>query len=411
MPTRSWIPVPADSPFPVSNLPYGIVTIPDGRGPRMAVAIGDHVVDVAALSAIGLFDGVADEPLETFGAPVLNPLLSCGRATWTATRDRLLQLLTDESYRAKVEPTLLLRSEATSLLPFEVADYVDFYSSEQHANNVSQIFRPESPQLPENWKHLPIGYHGRSGTVVVSGTPIRRPSGQRKPRGADQPTFGPSERLDIEAEVGFVVGVPSPLGSQVPAASFRDHVFGVVLVNDWSARDIQAWEYVPLGPFLGKSFATSVSPWVVPLDALEMARVPLPSQAPPVMAYLKDSDPWCLDLSLEVRLNGTVVSRPPFATQYWSPGQQLAHLTVNGAALRTGDLYASGTVSGPHQDQFGSLLELSWGASKPFLLETGQERTFLLDGDTVSISGWAPGSDGTRIGFGRVDGTIVASDD
>jgi fumarylacetoacetase len=348
--------------------------------------------------------------MPVFGAATLNPLLARGRPVWDATRRRLVDLLSDPTYQSQVEPALVPRNEVTHHLPFEVADYVDFYSSENHAANVGAIFRPDAPSLPANWKYLPIGYHGRSGTVVVSGTPICRPSGQRKPPSASEPLFGPSERLDIEAEVGFVVGSASTMGQPVGAGAFRDHVFGVVLVNDWSARDIQAWEYVPLGPFLAKSFATSISPWVVPLDALEHARVPLPVQNPPVFDYLRDDDSWCLDLSMEVRLNGSVVSRPPFATHYWSPGQQLAHLTVNGASLRTGDLYASGTVTGTERDQRGSFLELSWGGSEPFRLADGQERTFLLDGDTVSISGSAPGPDGRRIGFGSVDGTIVASE-
>jgi fumarylacetoacetase len=266
---------------------------------------------------------------------------------------------------------------------------VDFYSSEHHATNVGRLFRPGQPPLPPNWKHLPIGYHGRAGTVVVSGTGIRRPWGQR--RVGDT---GPTERLDIEAEVGFVVGVPSTLGEAVPASRFAEHVFGVVLVNDWSARDIQAWEYQPLGPFLGKSFATSISAWVTPLDALAEAWVPAPPQDPPVVDYLAEPERKGLDLRLEVEWNGQVVSRPPFRTMYWTPAQQLAHLTVNGASLRTGDLYASGTVSGPERAESGSLLELTWG-----------ER-FLADGDSVTIRATAPGPGGTVIALGEVTGTI-----
>jgi fumarylacetoacetase len=290
-------------------------------------------------------------------------------------------------------------------MPFDVGDYVDFYSSQHHAENVGAIFRPDSPALPAAWKHLPIGYHGRAGTVVVSGTDIVRPSGLR--RVGDAIGFGPSLRLDIEAEVGFVVGVPSALGSPVPAAAFADHVFGVVLVNDWSARDIQAFEYVPLGPFLGKSFATSISPWVVPLAALEVARVAPPPRDPEPAPYLRDDRPWGLALELEVSWNGTVVSRPPFAGMYWTPDQQLAHLTVNGASLRTGDLYASGTVSGPERDQRGSFLELSWNGSEPVTLDDGATRTFLEDGDVVSVQAWAPGAEGTRIGFGEVTGRVL----
>jgi fumarylacetoacetase len=291
-------------------------------------------------------------------------------------------------------------------LPFTVADYVDFYCSLDHASNVGRIFRPDAEPLLPNWRHLPIGYHGRAGTVVVSGTPVVRPCGQRRPPGAEAPTFGPSVRLDIEAEVGFVVGVGSPLGERVPIEAFADHVFGVVLLNDWSARDIQAWEYQPLGPFLGKSFATSISPWVVPLEALDAARVAGPAQDPEPLPYLRRPEPWALDLSIEVTLNGTVVSRPPFATMYWTPDQMLAHLTVNGASTRTGDLYASGTVSGPDPSQRGSLIELTWNGTEPLVLADGSERSFLDDGDTVTISATAPAADGTRLTLGEVTGTI-----
>jgi fumarylacetoacetase len=293
------------------------------------------------------------------------------------------------------------------LLPFEVADYVDFYSSQHHAENVGRIFRPDAEPLTPNWKHLPVGYHGRSGTVVVSGTDVVRPSGQRKSPTDQAPSFGPSTRLDIEAEVGFVVGVPSAPGSPVPVGGFRDHVFGVCLVNDWSARDLQSWEYVPLGPFLGKSFATSISAWVVPLDALETARVTPPVQQPEVLPYLRGDEPWGLDLELEISWNGQVVSRPGFAGMYWTPAQQLAHLTVNGASLRTGDLFASGTVSGPDRGQRGSFLELSWNGTEPVELGDGTTRGFLEDGDLVSISASAPGPDGARIGFGSVAGRIL----
>jgi fumarylacetoacetase len=378
--------------------------------------IGDHLLDLHALAQSGTTgsgaagSGAAGSDLTgLLTAGTLNPLLAAGRPAWTQLRATLTSWVTDPTFQSQVEPHLSPVGTAPLVLPFEVADYVDFYSSEQHARNVGAIFRPDSPGLPENWKHLPIAYHGRSGTVVVSGTEIVRPSGQRKPRTASSPSFGPSTRLDIEAEVGFVVGVPSALGSPVTPGAFVDHVFGIVLVNDWSARDIQAWEYVPLGPFLGKSFGTSISPWVVPLDALADARCTLPAQDPPVFDYLRDDDPWCLDLRLSVSLNGSVVSEPPFATQYWSPGQQLAHLTVNGASLRTGDLFASGTVTGSERRQRGSFLELSWGGQEPFTLPDGTERTFLEDGDTVSISGWAPGPGGRRIGLGEVLGTVRPS--
>jgi len=390
-----------DSLFGIDNLPYGIFSRPGDTRRRVGVAVGEHVLDLTALSAAQQIEEAA-----ALAGPTLNPFMARGPQAWQRVREWLVHTLTDASRRRAVEAHLVPRDAVRLHLPVEVADYVDFYSSEHHATNVGRIFRPGSEPLTPNWKHMPIGYHGRSGTVVVSGTPIRRPCGQRKAPDQAAPTFGPSQRLDIEAEVGFVVGVPSVLGEGIPVERFRDHVFGVCLVNDWSARDLQAWEYVPLGPFLGKSFATSVSPWVVPIDALEAARVEPPTRDVEPLDYLRESAPWGLDLSLEVRWNGTVVSRPPFSTMYWTPAQQLAHLTVNGAAVRTGDLYASGTVSGPEKHQRGSFLELSWAGQEPITLDDGSTKTFLDDGDVVTISATAPGPRGTRIGFGEVTGTI-----
>ena len=401
--TSSWVEGADGSDYSAAVLPMGVASLPGSDATHIVTRIGDQVLDLHGVASAGL---AADDLRSLLTSGTLNDVLAAGRPIWTQLRATLTTWLSDPAYRDRVTPHLHPMSTARMVMPFDVADYVDFYSSEQHARNVGAIFRPDSPGLPENWKHLPIGYHGRAGTVVVSGTDIVRPLGQRKPRDAAEPSFGPSARLDIEAEVGFVVGTPSTLSSPVPTAALTDHVFGVVLVNDWSARDIQAWEYVPLGPFLGKSFATSISAWVIPLDALAPARCPLPSQDPPVFDYLRDDDPWCLDIRLAVTLNGTVVSEPPFATQYWSPGQQLAHMTINGASLRTGDLFASGTVTGPERRQRGSLLELSWGGREPFTLADGIERTFLEDGDTVTISAWAPGPNGRRIGVGEVTGTI-----
>lgn len=391
----TWLDVPEDSAFGIANLPYGVFSHAD-RPPRVGVRIGEWVLDLA--TALG-------DPV--FSAPSLNAFMAQGRQRWTAVRARITELLTDEEARDHVQSALVAVSGVRLHLPIEVGDYVDFYACEQHAANIGRMFRPDSDPLTPNWKHLPIGYHGRSGTVVVSGTPVIRPCGQRKAPGEPAPTFGPTRRLDIEAEVGFVVGTGSPPGTPVGVADFADHVFGVCLVNDWSARDIQAWEYVPLGPFLGKSFATSVSPWIVPWAALDQARIAPPPQDPAPLPYLTGPDNRGLDLALEVRLGGHVVSRPPFSSMYWTPAQMLAHLTVNGACLRTGDLYASGTVSGPRKHQRGSLIELSCNGSEPIVLPDGSTRCFLEDGDEISISATAPGPRGTRIGFGEVTGRIL----
>jgi fumarylacetoacetase len=361
------------------------------------VRIGDSVLDLAPLLGE-----------QVFAEPSLNAFMAQGRARWRDVRARITELLTDERHRASVETTLHPLSGVRLYRPFEVGDYVDFYASENHAANVGRLFRPGGEALTPNWKHLPVGYHGRSGTVVVSGTPVPRPNGQRT--GDSAPTFGPSRRLDFEAEVGFVVGVGSPPGSPIGVDAFADHVFGAFLVNDWSARDIQAWESRPLGPFLAKSFATSISPWVVPLEALAHAQVRPPPQDPEPLPYLTGNSNTGFDLALEVRLNGHVVSRPPFATMYWTPAQMLAHMTVNGASTRTGDLYASGTVSGPDREQRGCLLELSWGGAEPLKLPDGSVRSFLEDGDEVAISATAPAADGGRIGFGEVSGQILPAE-
>jgi fumarylacetoacetase len=393
----SWLELPPDTGFGVANLPYGIFS--RAGGPRKTgIAIGDAVLDLTA---------VTGDDVHATGS--LNAFMAQGAGAWQYLRLKVTDLLTDPRYRTAVEPHLISRDDVVLHLPFEVADYVDFYSSQHHAENVGAIFRPGSPPLTPNWKHLPIGYHGRSGTVEVSGAPVVRPCGQRKGPDDELPTFGPSVRLDIEAELGFVVGVPSARGERVSIDTFADHVFGVVLLNDWSARDLQAWEYVPLGPFLGKSFLTSISPWVVPLAALEHARVRPPARDPRPLPYLRDDDaaPWGLDITLDVALNGETVSRPPAAGLYWTAAQQLAHLTVNGASLRTGDLYGSGTVSGASREERGSLLELSWGGAEPLSLADGTTRTFLQDGDVVTLTASAPGPDGTRIGFGEVTGEVV----
>jgi fumarylacetoacetase len=384
--------IPDESPFPLTNLPYGVFSRP-GEQSRVGAALGDFVIDLAP---------TLDEALFWHGS--LNPLLAAGPARWATLRSRLTDLLTRPA-RRRAQAYLVPLREVRLHRPVDVGDYVDFYSSIDHARNLGRILRPGTEPLTPNWRYLPIGYHGRAGTIVVSGTPITRPSGQHLADNG-RPVFGPSTRLDIEAEVGFVVGPGSAPGRPVAASQFADHVFGALLVNDWSARDIQAWEYVPLGPFLGKSFATSISPWVVALDALAAARIPPPTQDPPPLPYLVDDDPWALDLTLEVSLNGEVVSRPPFSAMYWTPGQQLAHLTSNGATVRPGDLFASGTVSGPEPDQWGSLIELTSNGTQPLHLGDGQIRGFLEDDDAVTITATAPGFDGHPIGFGEVAGTV-----
>jgi len=396
----TWVDVPAGSQFPMQNLPYGVFTR-DGSEPRIGTRIGDRVLDLTAAERTGLLDAGG-----TLQAAVLNDFMALGRPQWTALRQRLTALLTDGHHRADVEPLLTPADAVSMRLPVAVADYADFYSSRNHAENIGRILRPEADPVRPNWTWLPVGYHGRAGTVVVSGTPIVRPCGQRRAGPDAAPTYGPCLRLDIEAEVGFLLGVPSRLGERVSTAEFADRVFGVVLVNDWSARDIQSWESQPLGPFLAKSFATSISPWVVPLDALAAARVDGPAQDPEVLPYLRRHQPWGLDLAMEVAINGSVVSRPRFAGMYWTPDQQLAHLTVNGASTRTGDLYASGTVSGPEKEQRGCLIELTWDGSEPVTLADGSTRTFLEDGDTVTITATAPGPDGVPIGFGEVTGKV-----
>jgi fumarylacetoacetase len=400
--TQSWTGVAPDSPFGLHNLPYGVFTVGDNSRRRVGVAVGDSILDLTTAADLLLPDIAV-----LFSTGSLNGFMAAGRPVWTRVRTLLQEWLTDDSYAGHLRPLLVPAADAQLHLPFEVADYVDFYASEQHATNIGRMFRPDSAPLTPNWKHLPIGYHGRAGTVVVSGTPVVRPCGQRKTADGDV-VFGPSTRLDIEAELGFVVGVPSELGKPVGLEDFAEHVFGVCLVNDWSARDIQAWEYVPLGPFLGKSFATSVSPWVVPLDALASARVAPPARDPLPLPYLDDSvaEPWGLDITMEVRLNGSHISTPPVRELYWTGAQQLAHMTVNGASLRTGDLFASGTVSGPEVAQRGSLIELTWGGKEPLAIEDGSTRAFLADGDEVVISATAPGADGGVVGLGEVVGRI-----
>jgi fumarylacetoacetase len=339
--------------------------------PRVGFRTGQGIVDLAAAGLGAVFE-----------AGSLNAFMALGRAAWEDTVARVDELVT-----AGAE--LVPPEVATTYLPFEVADYVDFYSSLEHATNLGRLFRPDAEPLLPNWRHLPVGYHGRAGTVVVSGTPVVRPCGQTTSPQEAAPRYGPSRRLDIELELGFVVGVGSRLGEPVPASAFRDRVFGVVLVNDWSARDIQAWEYQPLGPFLGKSFATSIAAWVTPLALLEDRFVTAPAQDPEPFPYLRVDGDWALDVELEVELSGTVVSHTSARGLYWTMPQQLAHATVNGASIRTGDLFASGTISGSEPGSEGSLIELTWNGERPVRLADGSQRTFLEDGDEVVLRGRA----------------------
>lgn len=380
--------------FGLDNLPYGIFST-EGTEPRVGIRVGDTVLD---LSRVFEDDAV-------FAEPSLNAFMAQGRRRWSEVRSAIKECVVGEV----ADDAVFDIGEVTLHLPIEVADYVDFYASEVHATNLGRLFRPQNadPLMP-NWKHMPIAYHGRSSTVVPSGVDIVRPSGQRKDPNDSAPVFGPSIRLDIEAEIGFVVGVGSPMGSQIEPDDFAEHCFGVVILNDWSARDIQAWEYVPLGPNLGKSFATSISPWVVPLAALDAARVDTPMQVPEPLPYLRGDEKWGLDIDLAIEWNGHIVSRPPCAQMYWSPAQMLAHIAVNGAATRTGDLFGSGAISGREKDQRGTFIELTWGGAEPVRIG-GELRTYLEDGDEIVMSATAPGPNGSRIGFGEVRGRIVGS--
>ena len=384
--------------FTLDGLPYGVME--DASGRRVVTRLGDDVYDLAPIAwKLGPHFRTYLE------APTLNPLMAAGPKVWSDVRAAIREWLSNAEYAKDIAAHRLSAADVTMVLPVQIGDYADFYSSRYHAENVGKMFRPDQSPLLPNWLHLPVGYHGKAGSVVVSGTNVRRPSGQRKPPDADAPVFGPSTRLDIEAEMGFYVGVGST--DPISVDDFDKHVFGVALVNDWSARDGQAWEYVPLGPFLAKSFATSISAWVTPLAAFEHARRSLPDREHDELPYLRGTQDWGLAIELEIELNGTLVSSPPFETMYWSAAQQLAHMTVNGAGARTGDLYASGTISGPEKSQRGSFLELSWGGAEPITLSDGSTRTFLENGDTVRITASAPGPDGTRFAMGEVTGTIV----
>jgi fumarylacetoacetase len=413
--TRSFVPVPPRSHFPIENLPYGVCRRRDGAR-CIAVAIGEHVLDLTALEALGLLDVATLHGRRVFDTGTLNAFMAQGRAVWSAVRARLQHLLDAEEPILRDDAETLARvlapmSEIEMLLPADIGDYTDFYSSREHASNVGTMFRGPDKALQPNWLHLPVAYHGRSSSVIVSGTPVRRPCGQSKPDNAAAPTYGPSRALDFELEMAAFIGPGNALGQPIPIASAEEHLFGMVLLNDWSARDIQSWEYVPLGPFLGKNFATSISPWVVTMEALAPFRVAAVPQDPPPLPYLQAEPRTTYDIHLEVCLQGEKMSEPVristsnFRYLYWTLAQQVAHHTVNGCNLRPGDLLASGTISGPTPDFYGSLLELSWRGSRP-LQVGGETRTFLLDGDRIVMTAWCE-KEGHRLGFGSVAGVVT----
>jgi fumarylacetoacetase len=413
---KSFVEVAVDSHFPIQNLPFGVFSTDAEPTPRVGVAIGDQIVDLAVLEESSLLTA-GSTGSRVFNQPSLNTFIALGQAVWRETRASVSELLRHDSPRLRDDQDLRARAlvpmaEATLHLPVEIGGYTDFYSSKEHATNVGMMFRDPKNALLPNWLHLPVGYNGRASSVVVSGTPVRRPNGQTKAPTAEQPSFGPSRKLDIELETAFIVGKGNALGEPILVAEADRHIFGMVLMNDWSARDIQQWEYVPLGPFNSKGFATSVSPWVVTLDALEPFRVEGPAQDPEPLPYLRHGGKASVDLHLEVGLQpegtaeATTICRTNFKHMYWSMAQQLAHHTVSGCNTRVGDLMGSGTISGPEPDSFGSLLELTWNGQRPMALTGGGERSFLEDGDDVAITGWCQG-DGYRVGFGSVTGRIT----
>jgi fumarylacetoacetase len=404
----SWVPVPDGSDFPIQNLPFGRFSRLGDRKGHVGVAIGNRVLDLHACKQAGLLEDVA-----TAGDfALLNRLLMEGPGVWRSVRERVSELLSEKRHRSSVEPHLLQMEEIRLLRPVYTRDYVDFYSSMEHATNLGRMFRPDQEPLLPNWRWLPVAYHGRSGTLVSGGTSVRRPIGQIQ-RGDDPPVYEPTRELDFELEVGFITGAPNRIGEPIPIGRARDHIFGLELVNDWSARDIQRWEYQPLGPFLGKSFATSISPWVVTLDALEPYRIPAPRQDPPPLPHLRLEDDSAYDIHLEVALSTAgieepiTVSRTNFRYLYWTIAQQLAHATSNGATVDPGDLFASGTISGPSPSSYGSLIELTWRGERPIQLPDGSARTFLEDGDTVVMRGWCEAAGRPRIGFGELRGTVL----
>ena len=417
---QSFVDIPNGSDFPIHNLPYGIFRPSAGAQPRIGVAIGNEVLDLSVLADRGLLSGGALDDGDAFRQPTLNAFMALGRPAWREARQSLKRLLRHDEPALRDDSGLrdvAFRPMASveMLLPAAIGDYTDFYSSREHATNVGTMFRGPDNALQENWLHLPVGYHGRSSSVVVSGTDVRRPKGQTKADDAESPIYGPSRLMDFELEMGFFVGPGNALGEPIPIDEAPEHIFGMVLVNDWSARDIQKWEYVPLGPFLGKNFGTSISPWVVTMEALEPFRCAGPAQDDPEpLDYLKNPGDCAYDIPLEVLLQTEQVDAPEtiatsnFKYMYWSICQQLAHHTVNGCNAQPGDLLGSGTISGPDKHERGSMLELSWRGTETVELSNGETRKFLADGDTVIMRGRCE-ADGVRIGFGEVSGKLLAA--
>ena len=418
MPTalKSFVDVAPDSHFPIQNLPFGIFK-PARDGARVGVAIGEFVLDLSVLEELGHFRTPEFQGRHVFAEGALNGFLALGRPAWRKAREVIQNLLALETATLRDDRALRARAfhaqkDVTMQLPARIGDYTDFYSSYHHAHNVGTMLRgPENALMP-NWKWLPVAYHGRASSIVASGAEVRRPHGQIKPPDAPAPTFGPSRSFDYELETAFFIGPGNALGEPVPIDRATDHIFGLVLMNDWSARDVQAWEYQPLGPFLAKNFCTSISPWVVMLEALESFRKPLPPQDPEPLPYLRAANDFTYDIQLEARLQTAsmdaphVITRTNFQNLYWSIAQQLAHHTVNGCNLQPGDLLASGTISGPTDESRGCMLELTWRGANPLALPNGETRKWLEDGDSLTITGWAQG-DGYRIGFGEVSGRVL----
>ncbi|MEN9302743.1 MAG: hypothetical protein RL264_1172 [Bacteroidota bacterium] len=411
---KSWVTVPENSDFPIQNLPFGIVTA-NGLSPRVASRIGDKVIDLKTLFVLGYLENLPFE-LSDFDNAVLNPMMKRGKAAVRQLRNRLSKLFdvnttylqTNEHHQAQV---LIDIDQVTMLLPVQIGDYTDFYSSKEHATNVGMMFRDPANALLPNWLWIPVGYHGRASSVIVSGQEVHRPKGQIKPVPTENPIFEPSRQVDFELEMAFLTFDGKPLGDSISTAESEDYIFGLCLFNDWSARDIQSWEYVPLGPFLAKNFASSMSPWIVTLDALEPFAVETVNQEPEVLSYLKFEGKKSYDIALEVAIQPenaveTTVCRSNFKYMYWNMAQQLAHHTVNGCNVRCGDLMGSGTISGPTEDSYGSMLELAWKGTKPLKMNDGSERKFILDNDTVIMRGYAK-KDGVRVGFGEVSTKIL----